>query len=278
MFSVIIPLYNKGNLVRRAIDSVLSQSLSDFEVIVVDDGSTDDSAYYVKGYADSRIRYYYKTNGGVSAARNYGIRQATGEWILFLDADDELAAGAMQTFASMIGQYPEVSICVGGIRDSGPDIRQCVASSPYYRMWQRRFYPCPRNMVIRRDRVGMFDERQSFFEDEEFSLRVMKGQSVAYTNRCVAKYHQDGTGLSAQPHPIEREVAYYIPEIIAKQQPGLWYKALLYENLEMEILWWQQHKDINNVEFYRQMQQQYFGLGYRLLHWLRQKMLSHGWI
>lgn len=75
MFSIIIPLYNKGVLVKRAIGSVLSQTCQDFEIIVVDDGSKDNSADYLNEYTDSRIKYYYKDNGGVSTARNYGVER-----------------------------------------------------------------------------------------------------------------------------------------------------------------------------------------------------------
>ena len=89
-YSVIIPLYNKGWRIKRAIDSVLRQGIEDLEIVVVDDGSTDGSAGFVKSYKDARIHYIYKENGGVSSARNKGIKEATGEWLLFLDADDEM--------------------------------------------------------------------------------------------------------------------------------------------------------------------------------------------
>ena len=68
------------------------------EIIVVDDGSTDNSAKYVKAYDDSRIRYIFKENGGVSSARNAGIRAASGEWLLLLDADDELLPGSIAVY------------------------------------------------------------------------------------------------------------------------------------------------------------------------------------
>ena len=88
LFSIVIPLYNKGKYIADTLASVLSQTYTDFEVIVVDDGSTDDGASTVKAVADSRVRYYYKDNGGVSSARNYGVAKANGEWIYILDADD----------------------------------------------------------------------------------------------------------------------------------------------------------------------------------------------
>jgi glycosyltransferase involved in cell wall biosynthesis len=86
--SVIIPTYNRAQLVTKAIDSVLAQTYHDYEIIVVDDGSTDNTKEVLQPYMD-RIRYIYQENAGVSAARNAGIRVAKGEWIAFIDSDDQ---------------------------------------------------------------------------------------------------------------------------------------------------------------------------------------------
>lgn len=83
MISVIIPLYNKANCIKRTIQSVLSQSYKDFELLIVDDGSTDESKNIVLSITDSRIRYIYKENGGVSSARNFGAQKANSKWLFF---------------------------------------------------------------------------------------------------------------------------------------------------------------------------------------------------
>ncbi|MGQ0802732.1 MAG: glycosyltransferase family 2 protein [Actinomycetota bacterium] len=88
-FSVVICTYNRASLVSRAIDSVLDQSFRAFELIVVDDGSVDDTKAVVSAIDDDRVRYVYRDNGGLSAARNTGVEQATGGSIVFLDDDDE---------------------------------------------------------------------------------------------------------------------------------------------------------------------------------------------
>jgi len=87
-FSVVIPLYNKEKDVLKTIQSVLKQSHSKFEIIIVDDGSTDSSIEIIKNIKDERIRLFSKKNEGVSIARNYGVEKATTEFIAFLDADD----------------------------------------------------------------------------------------------------------------------------------------------------------------------------------------------
>ena len=87
MFSVIIPSYNRAHILPRAIDSVLTQSFQDFEIIVVDDGSIDDTKNVVLSINDARVKYAYQENRGVCVARNYGISVAKGDYLAFLDSE-----------------------------------------------------------------------------------------------------------------------------------------------------------------------------------------------
>lgn len=104
--SVVIPLYNKGPYITRALNSVLAQTFQDFEVIVVDDGSTDDGAEVVSGFRDPRIRLIQQENQGVSAARNRGIEAARAELVAFLDADDEWLPEFLETVLRLRGRFP----------------------------------------------------------------------------------------------------------------------------------------------------------------------------
>ncbi|HZF73410.1 MAG TPA: glycosyltransferase family A protein, partial [Gemmatimonadaceae bacterium] len=88
LISIVIPCYNRAHIVRETIDSVLAQTYRNFEVILIDDGSTDNTREVVSSYDDRRIRYFYKANGGLSAARNSGLDSARGEFVAFLDSDD----------------------------------------------------------------------------------------------------------------------------------------------------------------------------------------------
>ena len=110
MFSVIIPLYNKSASIKRAIESVLNQTFQEFELIVVNDGSTDNSAAIVAEFQDSRIHLIHQQNGGVSKARNTGIANARNKYLTFLDADDEYLPECLQTFQKLIAAYPAASI------------------------------------------------------------------------------------------------------------------------------------------------------------------------
>lgn len=107
MISIVIPLYNKEASIAHTLECVLAQTFQDFEVIIVDDGSRDRSAEIVKQFSDSRIRLIQQPNGGVSAARNTGIKEAKGEYVAFLDADDEWQNGHLDNLASLIREYPQ---------------------------------------------------------------------------------------------------------------------------------------------------------------------------
>jgi glycosyltransferase involved in cell wall biosynthesis len=106
LVSVITPSYNRAHTIQRAIDSVLAQTYDDWEHIIIDDGSTDDTASIVKANADKRITYLQQQNGGPSKARNYGIAHATGEWIMHLDSDDELLPRCIETMMEGASKNP----------------------------------------------------------------------------------------------------------------------------------------------------------------------------
>lgn len=101
-FTIIIPSFNRGHLIPKAISSVLNQTFQDWELIIVDDGSTDHTKEVIKGYKDSRLRYVYQENSERSAARNNGIRNATSEWICFLDSDDYFLPNHLKVFHDFI--------------------------------------------------------------------------------------------------------------------------------------------------------------------------------
>lgn len=109
-FSILIPLYNKELYVANTIKSVLAQSFTDFEIIIADDGSTDSSAAIVKSFDDCRIKYFIKENEGVSAARNFAMQMAQGDYFAFLDADDIWLADHLQLLAEGIKVMPNIEV------------------------------------------------------------------------------------------------------------------------------------------------------------------------
>ncbi len=103
MVSVIVPVYNVEAYLCQCIDSILHQTYSDFELLLIDDGSTDESGFIADSYADPRIKTFHTKNSGLSAARNLGIRYSIGEYILFIDADDWIDPNLISTALSSIG-------------------------------------------------------------------------------------------------------------------------------------------------------------------------------
>lgn len=114
MFSVVIPAYNAEKFIRNSIQSVLKQTIHDFEILVVDDGSIDNTGKVVESIGDQRIKYIKQENGGVSVARNTGIKAAEGEYICFLDADDLWYEDHLETLSKMITTYPQCGAYLTG--------------------------------------------------------------------------------------------------------------------------------------------------------------------
>lgn len=127
LFSIIVPIYNSEGYLRDCIDSILSQTFTEFELLLIDDGSTDGSAVICDEYAskDQRIKVIHKQNGGQSSARNAGIRQADGEYFIFIDSDDSLNDDyALEKFAALIKESSAPDIIISKTWNGNPDIPQ----------------------------------------------------------------------------------------------------------------------------------------------------------
>lgn len=121
--SVVIPLYNKGPHIARALTSIQKQTCQDFEAIVVDDGSTDNGPEVVKSYGDPRIRLIRQENQGVSASRNRGVKEAMTDLVVFLDADDEWTPSHLETILRLRKNFPEAGMYINAYKWCMPDGR-----------------------------------------------------------------------------------------------------------------------------------------------------------
>lgn len=200
MISVVIPLYNKEASIKQSLMSVLSQSCQDFEVVIVDDGSTDNSVAKVEEIQDSRIRLIRQENGGPSKARNTGVKNAKGEWILFLDADDELLPNAITNLWDGVKNHQLSDfICAPFYVVNNSKSRlackyqdACV-KNPY----KGHFYGClvPRTgALICKKKICLsnpFDERIRRFEDLEWLFRLYKYIKVFTISKPVLKTNID---------------------------------------------------------------------------------------
>ena len=233
LLSVIIPVYNKGEAIKRGLDSIVDQTYSHWEVEIVDDGSTDNSVEYIKPYLlDSRFHYYYKENGGVSSARNYGLNKAQGKYIIFLDADDYFLPRAFEILLLLIKQEKvnvgtaNFFIEKGGDRRLFSYLKEQKIFKNNFRAWLFEKM-CPRAgaAIFLRDVVVQypFDESLSRYEDAKSLFDIMREEKIAYSPFPVMVYNQDDLGLSCKLEQIRKDFISHL-EFAEK---GFWEKLLL---------------------------------------------------
>lgn len=214
--SVIVPLFNKELYVLRAIDSVLTQSFHDFEVVVVNDGSTDNGPEIVRRIRDPRIRLIDQVNGGVSAARNRGIREARSDLMAFLDADDEWMRTFLDAVQELRADYPEVGayatayrivMPTGSVRDVIAPAKSCDGPTGILEDYFRIAHHAPvwsSAVAVRRAtfrEVGYFREGVALGEDADMWLRIAAYCSIAYSREVCAVYHYGCAGSACQTLP-----------------------------------------------------------------------------
>jgi hypothetical protein len=207
-FSVVIPLYNKAAYIRNTIDSVLAQTVSDFEVIVVDDGSTDSSAAVVLGMSDPRVRLVQQANAGVSAARNHGISLARGQWIAFLDGDDFYHPEFLAALLRAEAAHPQADtlaadyICLPHSDQQWPP-RWTVPEAPFDielindlpRRWLQGPTLCSSAAAVKTARLQAmqpcFPEGESIGEDLDLWFRLGEKTPIALVHAPLAAYRVD---------------------------------------------------------------------------------------
>lgn len=243
--SVIIPTFNRADVLVRAIESVLQQSLPAKEIIVIDDGSADKTQHVVGEWqlaAVIPISYIYQHNSGVSAARNNGIRHATGEWIAFLDSDDAWLPDKLKKQADLIEQHPGFRLCHtqerwirNGVRVN--QMKKHAKSGGY--IFQQCLPLCvisPSSAVIHRllfDDIGLFDETLPACEDYDLWLRICAHEAVLFVNTPqVLKYGGHDDQLSRKHWGMDRFRIQALQNIL--QKPGLnkSQKQLVYKTLK----------------------------------------------
>lgn len=217
MFSIVIPLYNKQNYIKRCLDSILAQSFIDYDIVVVDDGSTDDSLNLVKSYDDRRINIITQSNQGVSAARNRGIKASSGSWVAFIDADDAWTVGHLAELSVLIQKFDNAGIVSTRsmeVKSAQADLillkKDNLSKEEVY--WKRQLVDYFRiaaltsglvhssSVAIKRevfDKVGYFKCAQQG-EDTEFWARVCLSFPCAISNKPTSFYYRGTGGVMEQ--------------------------------------------------------------------------------
>jgi glycosyltransferase involved in cell wall biosynthesis len=194
MFSIIIPVYNNAMSVERAIRSVLAQTESDFEVILVNDGSTDNSLSVLQRFISPRVRVFDQFNSGVAVARNSGIAQSQGKYLTFLDADDEWLPHHLSTLQMLVAQYPHA-----GFYSTSFQVRLLDGKS----FESNRYLPSTPNTP-------------AFVFSDFFSAIVRAGFALCHTNSVMV------------PRSVFAEVGNFEPGIMIGEDSDLWNRIALH--------------------------------------------------
>lgn len=195
-FSVVIPTHNRQATIARAVKSVLAQTLTDFELLVVDDGSTDDSLQVLDSLQDGRLRVIRSPRRqGRSRARNRGLEEAQGRWTVFLDSDDEALPGWLEGLARLATEEAADVLCCGVVevpvdRGRGEVVRLPRPLGPLYCGFRALFSP-PGTFSVRRSvlaAIGGYDDSLEFSENSELALRLLP--DCARRHRTVASVEE----------------------------------------------------------------------------------------
>lgn len=228
LVSVIVPMYNAEKYIERCIESILSQTYKSWELIIVNDGSTDTSGVICKMYADNNqnIHYYERSNEGVSAARNYGLEQAKGKYIVFVDSDDWVSLEYLECMCDGYLLSKDISLVMVGhqfvtdgycfpsilikekfrIIDSGEAINNIYDNKSYSGyLWNKMF----RVDIIKNENLR-FDQHVKICEDMLFCLQYMLCvQKVACSTTSLYAYYQNTAGTVKQ-NDIEKEKSKFL--------------------------------------------------------------------
>lgn len=223
LITIIIPVYNRAKTLPECLDSIINQKYSEFECLLIDDGSCDDSLKVCKEYADkdSRFRVFHKTNGGVGSARNLGLENAKGEWVAFVDSDDIIAPNHLSQFATAIQEYPNVDILFCGCQyvcngkkprpdhtyslakyDGKKEIKHFFAATDILQY----MYACDR--IYRRGLIKQndmrFDTTLSLSEDRLFCYQFLKyAKGVATVPEATYIINEEDNNKLSQRWPSE---------------------------------------------------------------------------
>ncbi len=213
MFSVIIPAYNAEKFIKRSIDSVINQSVCDFEIIIVNDGSTDDTIKVVKQYDDIRIKLVSQKNSGVSVARNNGIKNASGSHICFLDADDEWYPYHLEIMKKAIKVYKDKRFFVTYSNTELLDgtivreVKHNESKEPFFvedfleYEYQNKMNKCFNTNCVCVDKsvfqeYGLFEVGEKISEDVDMWNRIMLFEGKVVTPVETVLRHRDYSGAT----------------------------------------------------------------------------------
>lgn len=223
LISIVMPVYNTGEILRETIDSVLAQTYVNFELIMIDDGSQSETSEIAKGYSDPRIRYYYQENRGMAAARNRGIKLSRGEYIAFLDHDDVWLPEKLEKQLAVFQADPSVGIVFSPVIffDSRKTWLQSVPAKCNWKdlLKSNFIHTCSCVMVKRQLIVSadeFFDPASVPADDYDLWLRIGQNSKIVCTPEALVRYRIHANNASGSLNRIHRALLYLYPKISSR--------------------------------------------------------------
>jgi glycosyltransferase involved in cell wall biosynthesis len=233
-FSIIIPLYNKEKFIENTLQSVLQQTFGDFELLIVNDGSTDQSEAKTRKFTDNRIRYYSKENEGASSARNFGIEKANSNYITFLDGDDYWYPHFLQEMAAAIQIFPNDQIFSAAIEVETKKVvfpaqyslekSNEIQAVNYFDASMKTTIICSSCAVFQRsvfEKVGSFDTEIKSGQDTDMWIRLGLEYRVIFSWKILARYVFDPNSLSKRKEYLNKKMNFSKFEEVEKTNPKL---------------------------------------------------------
>lgn len=233
MISIVMPLYNKETSIAHSLKSILQQESSNFEVVIVDDGSTDCSVSIVESVKDSRIKLIRQENGGPSKARNTGVVHASGEWILFIDADDEMLPNALKIFEQYIKNVPDADMFLGEVvinngktKKLSMTYKDGFIKHPFKKHTLGRLFQCSGSTLYRKTICLRypFDERVRRYEDLQRLFNLYRIYKLYVINHPVAQINLEFSSASRARKDIKEDFLGYLDF----KGKSFWEKMALY--------------------------------------------------
>lgn len=246
MISIVIPLYNKASYIEKCINSVLNQSFSNFEIIVVNDGSTDNGQDIVEKMVDSRITLISQKNSGVSIARNRGVAEAKFNFAAFLDADDWWHTDFLEEMIKVIKEYPEAGMYASNYKivNNAQTFSSSIILNLYFKKgyfnYIESFYkngisPIWTSAVIVNNSkfkgIGGFNPKLRYGEDLEFWLRMSVNYRIVYLDKPLSYYNYDVNpnerAITNKTPPKESFFIFNLDYFLSFEQKNIELKKLL---------------------------------------------------
>ncbi len=242
-YSIIVPIYNKALYVRKALQSILAQSFTDYEVVIVDDGSTDDSLAVAKDFVeriDDRWTIICQPNAGVAAARNYGVAKSKGEYVCFLDSDDWWEPTFLDEMDRLIHEYPDAGLygCDYYYVKNGKK-KIYPKNAEGYIDYCKVYTDCkampihPNGAIIPRkvfDEVGGFDPSIKMGEDFILFMQIVFKHKVAFLNKQLVTFNQDADPkwrAITKLHKPEHHMLWHVRQWENEEKTDASYKAMI---------------------------------------------------